>query len=297
MHDITRNSMRTNGHIRRRARGARVITTISVALVLTVVGLVGLIGVVASGVGRMVRSELGLTVIVAEESTAEQLDSLTTRLQTAPYLESLTYTSAEEINAQMLAYVGEDQLLDINPFQAEYDVKVKPHWTSADSLEAIAAQLSPMGAVYEVAVHTKMVRSVNTTINTTMAILLAVAAVLLTISFALIFNLVTMEIYAQRLVIHTMQYVGAKRYHILRPYIKRSILMGIVAGIAASGIVVGLACWGSAVYPSLNRYLAPVEIAVMCGILIVAGAAISSLATWIAGARYVSRTYDEIFEN
>lgn len=289
--------MKKKGHSRRRARGSRIITTISVTLVLTVVGLVALIGLVASGVGRSLKSNIGLQVIVNDESTPQQLDSLTAQLNGSPFVDSLRFTSAEEINAKIRAELGEDELADINPFQPEYDVTVKPQWASADSLNAIAARLSALGAVYEVTVHTEMVNSVNTTINTTMAILLAVAAVLLAISFALIFNTVSMEVYAQRLVIHTMQYVGATRAHILLPYIMRSIVMGIMAGFAASLIIVGLTCWGSAVYPTLMRYIAPAEIAALCGILIVAGAAISSLATWIAGARYVSRTYDEIFEN
>lgn len=296
MHDITQNSMKQKGNSRRRSRGTRIITTVSVALVLTVIGIVALIGRVASGVTDSLRNEMGLVVIVAEEATPIQLDSLKRQLQSAPYAAETKYTSAEQINERMRHELGEEDLADINPFQAEYSIKVKPQWARADSLQNIASRLSSLSAVYEVVVHTEFVTSVNHTVSTVVAILLVVAAVLLAISFVLIFNMVSMEVYAQRMVIHTMQYVGATRRYIMRPYIIRSILIGIIAGVIASLLLSGLIVWAAQYYPTLERYLTWIDAATIFGLLLAGGALISALATWIAAAKYLRRNYDEIFE-
>lgn len=283
---------------RRRARGTRLLTTISVALVLTLAGLVALIGRVATGVTEAVRGEMGqVTVIVADEAAQPQADSLKNALAGAPWCEAMTYTSAEEINEQMRRELGDEDLAEINPFQAEYSIKVKEEWRSADSLQAIATRLKGSSAVYDAEVHTQKVASVNRTINTVMAVLLVVAGIMLIISFALILNTVRLEVYAQRLVIHTMQYVGATRAYIMRPYIIRSLLRGAIAGIIAGIVLAMLTMWASRSYPTLTNYLPWGDVAVATAILMAAGAALSALATWAAASKYLRRNYDEIYEH
>lgn len=289
--------MKQKGYSRRKARGTRLLTLISVALVLTIAGIVALIGRVASGVTDAMRNDLGLEVIVAEDATPQALDSLSRTLKTSPYIASVKYTSAEDVNKKMRGIIGDDNLADVNPFQAEYNIKVKQQWSSADSLQSIAHRLTTMGAVYETVVHADMISSINSTISTVAAILLVVTTIMLAISFVLILNTVRLEVYAQRLVIHTMQYVGAKRGYIMRPYIIRSLLTGIAAGIVAGIILAALTAWGNRTYPTLSSYLSWGDVAVITGALMVAGALISGLATWVAAAKYLSRNYDEIFEH
>lgn len=274
--------------------GTRIITTISVSLVLTLLGIVGLTGLVAERVTDTLRSNIGLVVIVNDEATQGDRNALDSRLKTMPQVLDAKYTSADEINTLMRAELGDDDLADINPFQSEYEVRMKPQWSSADSLQAIAKRLDNLDAVYEVKVHTEIANNVNHTINTTILILLVIAGALLIISFVLIFNTVNMEVYAQRYVIHTMQYVGARPWFIMRPYIVRALLTGIFAAMIATALLSVLIIWSSSVYPVLATYIDWQRAGCIFAILALTGALICALATWIAARRYLHRSFDRI---
>lgn len=285
-----------NGQPKRRSRvrGAQIISIISVSLVLIILGIVALTGVTARNVTRSIQSNIGFVAIVDDMATDSVADSLATVLRTAPYAASVSYASAEEVFARWKAQMGEDELLDLNPFLAEYEVKVKPQWSSADSLAAIASRLEKMGAVSKVEIHTEMARNVNRTINSIIMVLLIVAGTMLLISFVLINNTVRMSIYAQRMIIHTMQYVGATRGFIRRPYICRGIYSGLIAGTIASLVLVGLTIWAFNINPALRTTIDNSSIIYVVILLMAIGAALCSLASLLATNRYLSRTYDEI---
>lgn len=274
--------------------GTRIITTISVSLVLTLLGIVGLTAIIADRVTDTLRSNIGLVVIVNEEAPNAERIALDRQLKTMPQVRDTKYTSADEINKLMRDELGDDELADINPFQSEYEVRMKPQWTSADSLNAIALQLDKIDAVYEVKVHTEIANNVNHTVNTTVMILLVVAAALLIISFVLIFNTVNLEVYARRYVIHTMQYVGAQPWFIMRPYIVRAIVTGLIAALVASALLSALIFWSAIVYPQLAGYIDRSRACSMFGILALIGTLICALATWIAARRYLHQSFDKI---
>ncbi len=288
--------MKHNRRIRRKARGARFITTVSVILVLTVVGLVALTGLVAGSVTQTLRSGIGIVVIVNEESSPEAKQALDKHLKSLPEASSVEYTSADKINQMMIKELGDEELAELNPFQGEYAVKVKAQWSSPEKLKALAAKLKSNPAIYDVKVQTEMASNVNRTVNAVAVVLLVVAGVLLIISFVLMFNTVAMEVYAQRAVIHTMQYVGARMGFILRPYIIRSLATGVIAGVVSSGLLCVLIVWVMTSYPVVTANLGWEPVAIVFISLTAAGTMVCGLATWIAASRYVRRSFDKIYE-
>lgn len=279
-----------------RVRGSQIVSTISVTMVLIVLGIVALTALVAHHVTDGLRSGIGMVVIVDELAPDAAADSLSKELNSAPYVRSLSYATAEEVHNRWKEQLGEDELPDVNPFQPEYEVKVKSQWSSADSLQAIAGRLSAMTAVYDVKVHKEIAASINRTVSTVVLVLLVVALALLVISFVLIRNTVSMEVYAQRVVIHTMQYVGARPAFIRRPYVVRSMVSGVIAGLIASAILAGLLLWVSSVNNSIMQAIGWGGASVVFAILIATGAAVCALAALMSANKYLRRSYDEIFE-
>lgn len=288
--------MRQKRRIRRKARGARFITTLSVILVLTVLGLVALTGLVAGSVTQTLRSGVGIVVIVNEESAPKEKQALDKHLKSLPEASSVTFTSADKINEMMIKELGDEELAEINPFQGEYDVKVKAQWSSPDKLKALAARLKGNPAVYEVKVQTEMASNVNRTVNAVAVVLLVMAGVLLAISFVLMFNTVAMEVYAQRAVIHTMQYVGARMGFILRPYIIKSVVTGAIAGVVSSVLLCVMIAWIVSSYPVVTANLGWKPMAVVFASLTAAGTIVCVLATWVAASRYVRSSFDKLYE-
>ena len=280
----------------RRARGARVISTVSVALVLTLLGIAALTGIVAQRVSDTFRSGIGMVVIVDETASAGAADTLSKELKKAQWVKASTFSSAEEVNKRWQEELGDVEISELHPFQPEYVVSVMPRWSSADSLESIASRLSELPAVYEVKVHKDMAVSVNRTLNSAVMAVLIVCAVLLVISFVLISNTVGMELYSDRMVVHTMQYVGARPGFIRRPFVGRSLVNGVLAGVISSAVLGGVVAWLLRVYPALRLSLTWIDATVVFVGLTALGAMVCGAAAWIATTRYIYGNIDDVLE-
>lgn len=288
--------MKPNRPRRSHSRGSQLISIVSVSLVLVICGVVALTAVSMHNVGRQIRSGVGMVVIVDELAPDASSDTLAATLKSAPYVESSTFVPAEEVNKRWAEQLGDDELLEINPFQPEYEVTVSAGYTSPDSLEAVAERLHRLTAVYDVKVHSEMARNVNTTLNSLMLVLLAVAGAMLVISLVLINNTVRMEIYAKRTVLNTLLYVGATRGFIRRPYVMRGLWEGAVAGVVASGLLAAFRVWIERSYAPAAEVLPWEACVAVSAMLVVAGSVLCACAAWMAATRYLRRSYDRMFE-
>ena len=291
MQQSRRNSKRQNP-----LGGGSVVATASVALVLLLLGIVVLTMVAAHNVTRQVRSSIGVVALVSDTADSLAVDTLAHELATAAYADTVIYTDAEAVMAgwleQMDAGDVSELQLDVNPFLAEYEVRVSPEWAEVDSLKVIAELLGGFSAVYEVKVHTDLAADVNRTIGSVLLVLLIVAAVLMVIAVVLINNTVRLTVYSQRRLIHTMQYVGATRGFIMRPYIVRGVVIGSVAGAVASLALAGLMLYVRALNPDVVSAIGWGNAIGVFLLMTVAGALICAVASWAATARYVMRGDD-----
>jgi cell division transport system permease protein len=87
--------------------------------------------------------------------------------------------------------------------------------------------------VSEISYQKDLVEQVNQNIAKISVILLVLAVLLTFVSFSLISNTVRLGIYARRFSIHTMKLVGASWSFIRRPFVNRTICIGIVAALLA----------------------------------------------------------------
>lgn len=275
---------------------AHVVSTISVTMVLAVLGLVALMGILIDRAGRSLRSEMTAVVMVDDMASDSAADSLAEFLKTAPFVRSAEYKSADRVNAEFIEMLGDDELEGFNPFLAEYDVKVMPEYGSPEALQGIESRLREFAAVDDVRVHTEVVRSVNHWVGTLMLVLTVVAVALLIISFVLIVNTVSMEIYAHRLLIHTQQYVGATASFIRRPYVGRAALSGVIAATVATCLLGGMLLWTRSVSPAIFDALGWSSLGRVALGLAAGGAVLSGGAAWMAVSRYLRRSYDEIHD-
>lgn len=283
---------------RRLVRGSMIISTISVTLVLVILGIVALTSITAHRATESVRANIGFVALVDDKAPQQSVDSLEAVLRSAPYVSELKYRTADEVLEHSKTLIDSSLLVPgINPFLPEYDVKVKAQWANPDSLNSIKTRLEGMTAVYEdVKVQADMASNVNLTIHSVIMALLIVAGVMLLISFVLINNTVRMEVYAQRMVIHTMQYVGATRCFIRRPYIVGSVVSGLVAAVLASALLALILVGIDAHYTPVLRTVTWGYACLVFVALAVVGAVLCALASWLATSKYLRKNYDEIFD-
>lgn len=279
------------------AVGARITSTFSVTLVLFILGIIAIMAVVADNVTNEIKGNMGFDVMLTDDSDDKRLESLYQFIQKEPYTLDVVAHSADEAADQWKQDTGEDvvDLLGVNPFAAEVEVRVKPQWANTDSLRKIAADLEKMEFVQEVNLQADMIDAVNHNISTIAIALSVVALALLIISFVLINNTVRLTVYARRLTIHTMKLVGATAAFIRRPIVVNNIIQGIIAALIADLFIWLLWAYVASFDPMIPTLMSPVQMMWILLSVIGAGVIICFMASFMAANKYISLSYDEMF--
>ncbi len=277
--------------------GSQLTAVVSVTLVLLILGILAIAGIAGSTGADMLKSNLGFIVKVERQAPETEINRLKQTMNTAPYVASYVFSSAEEIMAAESEYLGEDitSLIDINPYGAEFDVKVKPEYASVDSIEVISASFSDDSAVETVLTESTITAAINSTLERVGLMLVIVAVALLVISIVLINNTVHLAVYSRRFVIHTMKLVGATGSFIRKPFVMAGAVNGVISAAIASVLLVGMLAYGSKVDPLLASCFSVELCAVVIAGMAVAGVVICTLASLFATNRYLRANYDDMF--
>lgn len=289
--------MKKKANRRRIVRSSQFIAYISVALLLLILGIVALAGITTRRVTDSIRSSIGVVAMVDEASYPESAARFKTGISANPWVAEIIYTDAATVLDRWKKLMGDDcaDMLDINPFLPEYEIRVKPGWASADSINAIIEKVKSVDCVYDVKAHSELVGNVNNTIRSVILTLLILAAVLTIIAVVLVHNMVRMEIYAHRQTIHTMKYVGATNGFIRMPYVSGALTGGAIAGVVASAILAGVTYYAGTLHSSIAETLSWPWVACVCVALIVTGAMLCTLSALLATSKYLRKSHDEIF--
>ena len=139
----------------------------------------------------------------------------------------------------------------------------------------------------EVSYPQDLLNSVNQNIQKVSLFLLGLAALLTLISFALINNTIRLAIYSKRFLLHTMKLVGASWGFIRRPFIVRNMWIGILAGILADTILLGMAYVLVKYEPQLIEIVTPQSMLIVMASVFAFGLTITCLCAYISINKYL----------
>lgn len=215
-------------------------STISMSLVLFLIGLVSLLLFVAHDMSVFVKENINLSIILDDNAEKAEADRIATFLSTTGFSKSETYISKDDALKEHIAAMGDDPvaLLGYNPLRASLEVKLKAVYAHPDSVLKIENALKSFESIQRVAYQKDLVGLVNDNVRKISIVLLGLAVVLLIVAIALINNTVRLSIYSNRFIINTMQMVGATNWFIRKPYIKKSIINGLISGLLAIALLV-----------------------------------------------------------
>lgn len=217
-------------------------STISTSLVLILMGLVVLLSLTARVVANSVKENLIVTIVLDDDVQTAEAQSLQDSLNARYYISSIEYISREQALQEQIESMGIDptDFLGANPFSISMEIKVKPEYSSSDSLQWISKELRETKLVADVMYQQDLVESLNRNLHRASFFLLAIALLLIIISLSLINNTVRLSVFNHRFVIHTMKLVGAKWSFIRWPFLVRSFWIGIASALIADAVI----CFG-----------------------------------------------------
>jgi len=226
---------------KRRLRNSYITSVISITLVLFLLGIQGMILIHAHKLSRYVLENIIVTAVLSDNATEADITRLHRQLEFTPAVKSSVFISRDEAARVLTEELGEDFVAFIghNPLSASIEIRLRAEYANPESIAALADQLLEVNEIQDVFYQTNLVQLINDNVRRISFILLSISAVILFIAIALINNTIRLAVYSKRLIIKSMQLVGATQGFIRKPFIRRGIWQGII-GAFLSSVMLGI---------------------------------------------------------
>ncbi len=225
--------------LKKRIFASWITSLVSITLVLVMIGLLGLVLINARKLSDFVRERMSCTLVLDDELQEAEILRLQKILNTYEYVKSTRYIDKEEAGRELFEKLGEDftEFLGYNPLFASIEVKLKAGYTNPDSLEILKEKFMSYPQIKDVYYQKNLIQVINRNARK-IGFLILIISVLLTIIFiVLINNTIRISVYSQRFTINTMQMVGASNSFIRKPFLLRSLWLGIYGSFLANLII------------------------------------------------------------
>ena len=264
-------------------------SSISTTLVLLLLGMVVFFVLSANNLSTYVRENIGISVLISDDMKEPEALKFQKSLNEKSYVKESVYISKEQALKEQTEAMGTDpaEFLGYNPFTASIEIKLNAQYANSDSIAWIEKEILTNKKVMEVSYPQNLIDSVNRNIQKVSIFLLGLAALLTLISFALINNTIRLAIYSKRFLIHTMKLVGASWSFIRRPFLVRNVWIGVLAGIMADAVLLGMAYMLVKYEPQLIEIITPNALLIVMASVFVFGLAITFLCAYISINKYL----------
>lgn len=288
--------MGVDRHYKARTRTASVSTVIGIALVLFMLGVLGFLVLNAQALERYFRENVRVELFLKRDLKEVDIMQFRKELDTEPFAKATRYVTADEAAEQLKQDLGEDFLgvLGSNPLLASVELNLDAAYAQPDSLKWIVEHLKQDRRVDEVAYNAAVVENIDANMGRLTLIVLGFTALLLVIAIALINNTIRLAIYSKRFLIRTMHLVGATQWFIKRPFMGQSLWQGLLGGVLAIGLLVGLLQLAQRHVPDLLAFTNVVTLGLLFAGVVVLGLLISVVSTWFAVGRYLRMNSEDL---
>ena len=232
-------------NISRRIRFSYATATISMTLVLFLLGAIGFVMAKLFTTTEDMRESITMIVElkndISDDDRANIREILSENDMVAKILEVSKEDKLNDKDFKRTFSANLEGLLDENhnPLLDSYDVTLSAK--SADSVQLVgfANKVRNTKGVSYVSYPQVFVEKLHTTIDIMHVIMTLFGSVLLFISFMLLNNTIRLAVYSQRELINTLKAVGATKWFIMKPFIGRSALQGLAAGVLSAAMLIG----------------------------------------------------------
>lgn len=270
---------------------------VSIALVLFLLGCLGLFIFNAKKVADHFKEQVVMTIYLNESAKEVEVDQLKKRLAMADYTKSTTYVSKEEAAEIMKAENGEDFMdyLGFNPLQNSIDVYLKADFVTNHVINEITEELSTKSFVEDIRYDNDLVFIMNNNVKKITFWVLIISALFTLIAVLLINSSIRLAVYSKRFIIKTMQMVGATKTFIRRPFVYKSVQLGIIGALLALAAMAVVLYYLNQSFPELQLLNEPLLlVALFVGIFLL-GIIITWMSTFIATQRFLNLKTDQLY--
>ncbi|WP_417199553.1 cell division protein FtsX [Bizionia sp.] len=270
---------------------------LSIGLVLFLLGLLGMLVLNAKKVSDHFKEQVVVTIYLKDSAKEVETKQLEKSLAMSDYVKSTEFVSKEQAAESMKAENGEDFMafLGYNPLQNSIDVYVKADFVTAEQLDGIAQEALTKSFVDEVRYDNGLVNLMNDNVKKISFWILVISGLFTIIAVLLINSSIRLSVYSKRFTIKTMQMVGATKQFIRRPFVWKSVRLGVIGAVLA---MIGMAVvlyYINQTFPELELLNNHILLGLLFAGIFVLGIIITWISTFIATQRFLNLKTDQLY--
>ena len=279
----------------------RLITTyfsvvISITLVLFLSGLMGMLLYNSKKVADHFKEQIVMTIYIKDNAKEVEITQLQKTLSLNAATKKVDFVSKEMASERHANEIGEDfmEFLGYNPLLNSMDVYFKAAFLNPAMVSKLSQDIGLYPYVDEVVYDQPLLELLEENINKITYGMLIAAVLFIAVAVLLINSSIRLSIYSKRLIIKTMQLVGATKRFIRKPFILTHLLMSVLSALIA---LLGLAYVVYEInkrFPELQIMNHPMDLALVFGGVLLLGLGITLVSTFFATQRYLNLKSDAI---
>ena len=269
---------------------------ISISLVLFMVGVLGLLLLNSKKVADHFKEQIAFTIYISDSAKPIEVKQLQKSLTLRKETKSVRFISKEEAAESHANDIGEDfmEFLGYNPLLSSIDVYFISDYVSPAFLAELKRDFETRAYVSEVFYDIPLLEILDNNIKKITQGIIALSGFFILIAILLINSSIRLSVYSKRLVIKTMQLVGATKHFIQRPFIWKHLQLGLLGALLACGSMSFLLFKLNERFPELNLLEQPEEAGLIFFIIIMMGVVITAASTFFATQRFLNLTTDAV---
>ena len=262
----------------------------TVAITIVLLGLFLFVRAAVADAGRQFLDQISVSAYLRTDATPAQADAIAHFLAQDPRVASVQFVPKKQALAELRQRTQgtiDTALLTENPLPDKFRIKAR----ITEEVPAIADSVRRLNGVENVVYGQKIVARMLQLGAVLRRVGIAVIVVFFLVAGIIISNTIRLTVFARRREIAIMQLVGATSTYIRLPFICEGLLDGFVGALLAVAL---LAIARATLWPRLLEALpwaqiavSPVDPRVLAAELLVVGAAIGVLASWISVGRHL----------
>ncbi|MGO1751964.1 MAG: cell division protein FtsX [Psychroflexus sp.] len=270
---------------------------ISIALVLFLVGLLGILVLNTKKVADHFKEQIALTIYLDDTAKEVEIDQLQKSLALAEYTKSVNFVSKEDAAKKYSEEIGEDfmEFLGYNPLQNSIDIYFNADYVSEVKLAEITRDINENKFVDEIVYDKPLIALLNDNIKKLSLWIIIISVVFTFIAVLLINSSIRLSVYSKRFIIKTMQMVGATKSFIRRPFIWKSIKLGLIGSFLSLAGMAAVLYYLNESFPELNFLSDRLILLALFAAILLLGILITWLSTFFATQRFLNLKTDELY--
>ena len=268
----------------------------SITTVLFLTGFLGIFIWIAKNTSDVLKESVFIQVELVD-TTQGTYDNFKAQIENLGQVKKVKFVSKDVAAAKLKKDINEDfiNVIGYNPLFNSFEVNIKSEVFKPEVLEHTKKEFLKSNLVRDATYPKVISKTLDKNLKKISLILGAITLFLLIIAVILIDSTIRLAMFSDRFLIKSMQLVGATRWFIIRPYILRAVLNGIVSALVASGLLV-------LILYLFDKYTQLIELqkelkylSIIFFGLILLGVILSFISTFFAVNKYLRMKLDSLY--